>query len=136
MAATPVVVFVWLLVASPATAPAASPYLVQIDARSGGRALQDPPPPPPQEKQKPKTTKVTGRVKDAEGRPVAKAQVVIEGRDDEDFERETWTNEDGAFEFTGPDGRYRITIKAGEKQKTAEATIGEGRLNPGEFTLR
>lgn len=129
MVAASLVVFAWFAVGSPVTVPVGALDL-QLDPIAGITS-QDPPPPEPQ---KPKPTKVVGRVKNSEGRPEARAQVFIKGPDD--FERETWTNGEGAFEFTGLSGEYRITIKAGDKEDNFDASIREGRLIPSEFTLQ
>ena len=132
MVATAAAAILWSVLAYVATGSAVAFHLFQNDIAPTSSTFQDP---LPQEKPKPKPIKVVGTVKDGEGRPVAKAQVKITGPNE--FAHETWTNE-GAFEFTAPDGTgpYRITVKVDDKENTFEASIRQGRLSPGDFTLR
>jgi len=73
-----------------------------------------------------KTVKVTGSVVDRDGTPLARAEVSFEGPQG----GSAWTDSDGAFEFEGPTGDYRVTVKSGGKSQTFSAKITKSGLEP------
>jgi hypothetical protein len=90
----------------------------------GGEA--DPKPPPAE------TAKVAGKVVDrGDGTPVVHAQVSFDGPK----RGTTWTDDDGAFEFEGPTGDYKVTVKVGGKSRTFPARITKSGLEPSQFEV-
>jgi hypothetical protein len=82
---------------------------------------------PPEKKQPPeKTIKVTGTVVDRDGNPLAQAQVSFAGPKPGSVS----TDSDGTFDFEGPIGDYKITVKIGGKSQLFQAKITNSGLQP------
>jgi hypothetical protein len=86
----------------------------------------------PQEPKRP-DQRVTGKVLDADGKAVERAEVRFEGPNNK--VAAVWTNSEGAFSFTGPAGNYVVTVKAGERRKVFNVKIEDNRLIPSTLVI-
>jgi len=85
-----------------------------------------------QQKEKPSDQQVTGEVVDKDGKPVKRAEVRFDGPKKD----KVWTDDLGKFSFTGPPGKYVVTVKGNGLENEFKVTIEDNQLTPAQLITK